>query len=242
LNTLYEKEPSGKKISSAIRDLFSNILYKPAFSLALAAAAFLIGFVLSKSDGESELVRSIHTAAQQSQDLQSSIDAPYIYQNAVLKQQANGQVKVSFDVSTHLDIVREKDDPLVQDILAQSLINSNSVPERLRSISNTSNSMHPKIKQALITTMLNDSHPIVRQKSLFSLMQYKNDQDIQDALIKLLANEESVYMRLAAIDYLANNKVDVSLLEEKMHSLDSYNDNAVNQKIRQLKYRAKEGE
>lgn len=227
------------KNESAFKRLIAyiiNLFKLPAFNVVVSACMFLLGFYLNQPSQEFELVNSIYTTASQSQDLESSIDAPYIYQNASFKELPDGNVTVSFDVSRHLEITRSKKDELVQDILAQSLLNSSSLPARLRNISDTRITMHPKIKEALIATMLNDSHPIVRQKSLFSLMKYKNDEEIQKALIKLLSEEESIYMRLAAIDYLANNDVDLTMLEGSINLMDKKNNSAVNQKIKQLKY------
>jgi hypothetical protein len=240
LNKIRVANSKAKPSIHWVKDFLAGLLRKPAFTAIFAAAMFLFGFLLNNPSEEFQLIKSIHNTAAQTEDLQSSINTPYIYQNATFKEQPDGKVSVSFNVIRHIQISRSKNDPLVQEILAQSLINSNSVPERLRSISNTNISMHPKIKQALITTMLNDSHPIVRQKSLFSLMEYKNDKDIQDALIKLLSSEESVYMRLAAIDYLSNNDVDLSLVEENINTLDNSNNSAVNQKIKQLKFKPNE--
>ena len=241
LNRINFIDNQRKNWISLVKDFILNITQKPVFTMAFAVLIFLAGLYIGHPSEEYQLEKSIYATATQSHDLQSSINTPYIYKNATLKEKPDGQVKVSFDVVQHLEITRTKNDPLVQDVLAQSLINSNSVQQRLRSISNTNVSMHPKIKQALITTMLNDSHPIVRQKSLFSLMKYKNDQDIQDALIQLLKNEESVYMKLAAIDYLSNNDVDLTLLEESINTLDNVENSAVNQKIKQLKYKPIEG-
>ena len=225
-----------KSVISISMDYLIGLFKIPAFNLAFALSMFLFGFFISRPSTETELIESIYKTAAQSDDLQSSINAPYIYQNASFRELPNGKVTVNFDVSRHMEITRSRNDALIQDILAQSLLNSNSLPAKLRTISDTKITMHPKIKQALIETMLNDSHPIVRQKSLFSLMKYKNDKDIQDALIKLLSNEESVYMRLAAIDYLSNNDVDVSVLERSLNSMETNNNSAVEHKIRQLKY------
>jgi hypothetical protein len=236
LNDINNSSKSKTDLSMQIRGYFSALFRKPLFNAAIAIAMFFAGYFINSSKSESEFVENIYSTATRTQDLQSSINEPYIYQNAKFRPLDNGRVQVSFDVTRHLEISKSKNDPLIQDILAQSLINSSSVPERLRSISNTSFTMHPKIKQALITTMLNDSHPIVRQKSLFSLMKYKNDKDIQDALIQLLDKEESVYMRLAAVDYLSNNDVDMSILEQNINTLD-YKNSAINQKIKQLKYK-----
>lgn len=233
INYLNDKD----KKAHILTRIIDYIIYPfriPLFSAAFAVALFFVGFFLNSSSKDFDLIRNIHYVAAKSNDLQGSINEPYIYQNATFSKRPDGKLNVSFDVTRHLDIICSKNDPLLQDILAQSLLNSTSLSTKLRNISDTRISMHPKIKQALIATMLNDNNPIVRQKSLFSLMKYKNDEDIQNALIKLLTTEKSVYMRLAAIDYLSNNNVDVSLLEKNIDSV-YFQNNAVKQKLKQLK-------
>ncbi len=208
----------------------------PAFSASFAAAMFLIGFFLSTTPvSEESLINGIQYTAQQTEGLQESSDSPYIYSNTIFREDKDGRVNVSFDVTRHLELTRQKSDPLIQDILAQSLINSESTSEQLRNISVSEKVMHPKIKQALIQTMQNDENDTVRQKSMFSLMKYPNDEDIQEALMNLLTEEKSVYMRLAAIDYLSNNNVNPALFEQSLDEFKNSN-SAVTQKIRQLKY------
>jgi hypothetical protein len=46
------------------------------------------------------------------------------------------------------------------------------------------------------------------------LMDYKFDEEIKEAFLKVLRGEESVNMRLAAIDYLTNFQVKPSDLQE----------------------------
>ncbi|NOG43750.1 MAG: HEAT repeat domain-containing protein [Calditrichaeota bacterium] len=218
--------------------LWDNILQPfriPAFSAAFAGAMFLIGFFMSTSVSDNSLIRNINYAAEQTGELQESINSPYIYSNTIFRENEDGLVSVSFDVTRHLQVTRKKNDPLIQDILAQSLVNASSTGEQLRNISVSEKVMHPKIKQALIKTMLNDGNEIVRQKSLFSLMKYPNDEVIQTALIRLLTEEKSVYMRLTAIDYLSNNNVNPALLEKGLEEYKNVN-SAVTQKIKQLKY------
>ena len=230
----YKRHKSGFVVSSILKKLVQPF-YIPAFNASFAAAMFLIGFFLSTSASEESLIKNIQYIAEKTEGLQESTNSPYIYSNTVFRENEDGRINVSFDVTRHLEITRQKSDPLIQDILAQSLINSGSTGEQLRNISVTEKVMHPKIKQALIQTMQNDESDIVRQKSMFSLMKYPNDEDIQEALINLLTDEKSVYMRLAAIDYLSNNNVNPALFKQGLMLYKNSN-HAVTQKIKQLKY------
>ncbi len=231
----YNKHHKKQFIFSAIIQNLVQPFRIPAFSASFAAAMFLIGFFLSSPASDESLIENINYIAQETSGLKESSNSPFIYSNTVFRENEDGRLNVSFDVTRHLELTRKKNDPLIQDILAQSLVNAASTSEQLRSISVSEKIMHPKIKQALIQTMLNDANEIVRQKSMFSLLKYSNDEIIQNALITLLSEEKSVYMRLAAIDYLGNNEVNPALLEKSLENYGNGN-SAVTQKIKQLKY------
>ena len=212
----------------------NNLFRKPAFSVAFAAVMFLAGFFIQTNPEQKSLIKNIQLASIKSDNIEASSNSPYIISNASFKEKKNGTIQVNFDVSRHLELERSKDDPFVKEILAQSLLNSETSSQRLKNIDASETIMAPKIKQALILTMLNDNNAVVRQKSLFSLLKYPNDKDIQDALLKVLNSEESVFMRLAAIDYLANNNIDQKLLNQQIGNTDLQENSAVSAKIKQL--------
>lgn len=241
LNTLHKINISKRQKSRIIDILnFDNLrylFYRPAFIISFATIMFLLGFTLNYTTSMPDnFTQEIQLAALESQDLKQSSNSPYVFSNAKMRNTGKNRVQVSFDVSRHIKIERPKDDPLIKDILAQSLLNSENTSLRLQNISETESYMDPKIKQALILTMNNDNNMIVRQKSMFSLLRYPNDKEIQKALLSVLRNEESVYMKLAAIDYLSNNKVNIQSLGDELNSLDPGRNSAVEQKIKHLKY------
>jgi hypothetical protein len=110
-------------------------------------------------------------------------------------------------------MIGKKDDPLVREVIAQSLINPSNVGTELKAISYTEGMVDQKIKEALIFSM--DKAPImaVRLKAMASLSEYESDQEIQEAFIDVLRKEESVKMRLLAIDYLTANKLTPDTLQ-----------------------------
>jgi hypothetical protein len=222
-----------------IFDFINGLLKKPAFNIALAAGMFLIGFFINSNNPDDSFIQDIKLTAAESENIKSSYDSPFIFSNATFKENTDGSILVNFDVSRHIEIKGSKDDPLVREVLAQSLLNSETESQRLRNIDASKSIMHPKIKEALILTMLQDNNTVVRQKSLFSLIQYPNDTEIQNALLKVLKEEESVYMRLAAIDYLSNNKIDNTLLKQELGDSALKQNNAVYEKLKQLNYEGK---
>lgn len=232
---LYREKKIALKFSSFL-DYIAMPFRMPLFSASISLAMLILGFIIANFTMKDDLLSHINLAAAQSTDLQSSIDAPFFYSNAHFKEQTDGTMEVSFDVSRHIVITGKKSDPLVQDILAQSLINTQNMPARLQYISNTEKIIHPKIKEALISAMLSDEHPIVRQKSLLSLLRYPNDNIIQHALLAVIRNEASVYMRLAAIDYLSINNVNKEITGSDLESFYYLKNSTVKQQLKHLNY------
>jgi hypothetical protein len=74
----------------------------------------------------------------------------------------------------------------------------------------------PKIKEALILSVHNRHNLATRMKAMYELNNYKEDEYINEAFLKVLREEESVKMRLLAIDYLANAQVDPDILEQAL--------------------------
>lgn len=208
-----ELEKSAKKQLNIKRFWFN-----PIVQLAAAAALFLFGFFLNNKNVSNQMVDEMSHLAVNAKDLNASYDSPYIFSNARYKTNEDNETVLSFDVARHFEIKRHKNDPLVQEVLAQSLLNASSISARLNSINSSETMLNPKIKQALISTLLNDTHLIVRKKCLQNLIRYPNDTEIQSALLQLLKNEKSIEMRLVAIDYLGNNNVDKQLIEQELNS------------------------
>ncbi|MCB9057367.1 MAG: HEAT repeat domain-containing protein [Calditrichae bacterium] len=235
LNKIQHKELRKKEKSSfSVFSNFGLLIKKPAFSYSFAVIMFVAGFFLNRNTQPSAFIDDIKLTAMKSETIAGSYNSPFIFSNATFKENSDGQISVNFDVSRHIEMQGSKDDPLVKEVLAQSLLNSQTESQRLRNIDATQSIMDPKIKQALILTMLNDNNVVVRQKSLFSLIRYPNDRDTQDALLKVLKNEESTYMRLAAVDYLSNNNIEVSSMFQELNNEDYLKNSAVFEKLQQI--------
>lgn len=231
INKLYShrKKRITFKLSTIIESLIMPFRI-PAFSFIFAIVMLISGFIIGNFNSSDNLISNISHSAQQSYDLQSSTDAPYFYSNAQFKELENGTMEVNFDVSRHIILTSQKSDPLIQDILAQSLVSTNNMSDRLRYISKSEQIIHPKIKEALISTMLKDKHHIVRQKSMSSLLQYAPDENLHQAFFTVLKNEQSVYMRLAAIDYLSENYTGENQINSELRGY-NYNKNSTVKKL-----------
>jgi hypothetical protein len=107
-----------------------------------------------------------------------------------------------------------KDDPLLTEVLVQSLIEPSGVDTRLMAISITQNVLDPKIKKSLILAMLNDETLAVRMTAQSKLTEISGDSEVNDAFLTVLEWEPSVRMRLVAIDYLTNSSIQPARLEQ----------------------------
>ncbi len=190
--------------------LIGGFFAKPAVAVSFALGMFVLGiFIPRPRQSERQVILGqIKQVAYTNKSFKDVENSPYIFQNVRFKPLDNNRIALSFDLLTHIDIVRSKDDPIVKEALAQSLLTSQGVGGRLKAISLTGEVISPKIKEALIHTMLNDDNIAVRLKTIESLRPYKDDADVQKALLEVLRREKSVSMRLLAVELLSGGKKD----------------------------------
>ena len=74
--------------------------------------------------------------------------------------------------------------------------------------------------EALIFSMHNAPIMAVRLKAMSSLVKYKNDLEVEEAFLKTLREEESVQMRLLAIDYFEKTNFNPDTLRTVLYDLD----------------------
>ena len=197
---------------------------QPAAALALVAVAVALGFLLGRwpsADRQFEQARrddarrvnsseaiagQLEFAAVRNRRVEESANSPYTFSDLRVRELDEGRVALSFDVATHLELVRDKSDPLVSEILVQALVNPAPVGTRLEAISLV-RSMEPKVRDALIVAMLEDESSAVRLGALEKLVGQPLSAETETAFLTVLEKEESVQMRLLAIDYLAEQRV-----------------------------------
>ncbi|MDH3744843.1 MAG: hypothetical protein OES47_07060 [Acidobacteriota bacterium] len=193
----------------------SAFFARPAFAAALAAVLLVVGFFVgvggprgmqSPSAPKETLTEGIELAASQSHRLAESENSPYLYSNVQVKELDSDTIALSFDVSTHLDLIRQKDDPLVTEVLVQSLVNRSPLDTRLEAIS-LAPSLEPKVQDALIAALLEDDNLAVRLKALDRLAADPSEPQVRAAFLDVLKREESVQLRLLAIDNLTAGQV-----------------------------------
>lgn len=230
------------KIRSALADLFGLFAMRPSLAGGFAALLFvaLAGGIfmgrgiapeeftfpqLAEGDG---LVRQIGRQARANDGLLEVADSPYRYSNVRFREASGGSVSLNFDVTRNVAVERRADDPLVRDVLAQSLLHDGSLDTRLAAVSFAGHSADPVLAQALIHAMLNDRDLGVRKRSLEILAKYAPNDETVEAFVMVLSGEESVDLRLKALDYLAaSNAVSRERLDGVMDTLQFDNDLAL---------------
>jgi hypothetical protein len=201
--------------------------------LAFAAIALILGFFLGRALPPDEngitggIIRQINNIAKNNINFMDTQNSAYQFSNVVMEEMDEQNIALSFDVSTHLDVVREKTDPLVKEILAQTLVNPEHVGTRLKAISYSESILDEKIKEALVFSMKNAPLLVVRLKAMSSLMKYENDPEIQDAFVNILLEEKSIKMNLMAIDYLTESNFNADTLKSVLSEIDPRKSTAV---------------
>jgi hypothetical protein len=181
--------------------------------MAVAAFTLILGFFLGRIapvDQESissSLMQQVSFLASENESFADTKNSPYQYSNIEIKEINGNQVALNFDVSTHLEMVRDKNDPLVREVIAQSLLNPTNLGTELKAISYSENMLDRKLKEALIYSMRHAPILAVRQNAMRNLTRYDQDDEIKEAFLKTLTDEESVKMKLMALDYLDKHQI-----------------------------------
>ena len=218
------------KIQKTIDTLLEHFK-KPEY--ALAAITLIVGFFLGRALPPDEngiaggFLKQISSIAEQNTYLSDTQKSTYRFSNVSLKEMDNNKISMSFDVSTSLDVVRQKDDPLVKEILTQTMMEPENVGSNLKAISYSESILDNKIKQALIYSMHNAPVTAVRLKSMEGLLKYKIDPELQEAFLKVLSEEETIKMNLLAIDYLTKNNYNTESLKSIIEDADPKKSTAI---------------
>lgn len=192
---------------------------------ALAATLLIAGFLIGRGGSfapeivGANLLRQVRHQASVNTRFEDSASSPYSYSNISLSPLVDGRIALSFDLSTHMEVAGEKDDPLVKDVLAQALLNPESINSRLKAIGIAHEVMDPKIKQALILAMKHDDSLPVRLKAMSLLSSYKENAAVAEAFLSILKEDESVQLRLQALEYLAGNPSRRNALRDALNQL-----------------------
>ena len=203
-----------------LKGFFTRVEF--AYGLALLFLIFSIYSFYSSDKAQdripSDLIEQIDYNAQQNHTLSDIENSPYTYSNIEIKEMDDQKIHLGFNVSTYIELIRDKNDPIVKEILAQSIINSPQTGAKLSTIAYAEELMDPKLEETLLFVVQNDPDLAVRLKALSILTKYANDDQIQDTFLSVLKNEESIQMRLIVLDYLTAHKIDTRLIVKELNT------------------------
>jgi len=180
--------------------------------LAAAAALFMAigGFAAGRiaagvsPTGGDLLVATLEDGAQDHRRLRDVEDSPNIISNVAVRSVGEGRLAMSFDVARHLEIERPIDDPLVNEVLVHAILDQSSMGSRLKAVSMAASAENGKVEEALVFSMLDDPELPVRMRALEILADRPISEGVERGLMKVLRHDESMQMRLLAIEVLAN--------------------------------------
>ena len=101
-----------------------------------------------------------------------------------------------------MELTRDADDPLAQELLVHAMLDRSSLGSRLRAVSLAADAVDAKVREALVFAMLNDPSLPVRLRALEAIAVGEIGPTVQDALLKVLEHDESIQMRLLAVQLL----------------------------------------
>lgn len=225
------EQGASKPVVAGIAEMLASLFRRPGFAMGAAACVLALlgaGYFAGRSSGATvlppevmmdSLVAQIGQEAEGNLRLADVEDSPYLFSNVAFEESSDDRLAVRFDVTRHIEVRRAKDDPLVKEILAQTLVNPTSVGTRLEALGHAGMVMDPKIQEALVFSMLNDPTLAVRIKAQNLLTAQEPTEEIQAAFMMVLSGEENVSMRLRAMDYLAASGASRESLEDVLDNL-----------------------
>jgi len=212
--------------------------FRVAAALAAAVLLFVVGLAVGRGQPApavearngsmmNRLISAIDTEAASNRDLADVENSRFTYSNVSFRPVNGNRVALDFDVTTHVQLVEPVESELVREALVQTLLNPSGTGTRLKAISFAARSMEPKVREALIFAMRRDESLAVRLKSLTILSDYLDETEVESAVLATLRDDDSVQMRLVALDYLASHSVDHDRIREAIEDRERPGDEAL---------------
>jgi hypothetical protein len=186
--------------------------YRPAWAAGFAVLLFGAGFATAwlSSDARepragSDLVGQMTDEAISNRSLLDVENSQFTYSEVAFRRIDGDRVELEFDVARHVRVTDSARSPIVQEVLAQSLLNPSHTGTRLKALSLAAQGMAPKVRESLIFALHHDENLAVRSKALEILAAQPHDPAIEAAVLTTLRDDDAVPMRLEALDYLARH-------------------------------------
>ncbi len=183
------------------------------------------------------LVAAIRADAVSNRVLTDVADSRFTYSDVSFRRVEDDRVALDFDLTTHVQVVERLGSELVQDVLAQALLDPSSTGTRLKAMSLTSFRMTPKTKAALLVALRRDPSLAVRLGALAALSDRLDDSEVEAAVLAALRDDDAVQMRLLALDALAAHSVDRGRIREAIREKPRPGDEALRVRLAEYEKR-----
>lgn len=217
-NNKSEKESRG--MLSVILDFFKY----PRLAFSLGAAlimGFIIGYFVFSSSDITELNGS-NNYVNVNDDFLEGDRLPKISNlNFIDADAGDGEIEIEFEAARPVRLKGSVNDPVIQSVLAYSMLNNQNPGSRLNSV----NAIHAPgqmkldvdTRNALLTVLLTDPNPGVRLEALKVLRRLPYDQSVKQAFLTVLTSDTTSGMRIEAINALSDfNEKGLSFSQEEL--------------------------
>jgi hypothetical protein len=204
-----------------------DALTSPALRIALSGSVMaIVGLVAGYLLFRSSEVTSVSGVTQAVGQASPQSTGPTITNFKFVGQRLQGSdVEFTFDVVTPIHMKGSVNDPAIQRVLAQALMNDQNPGARLRTVSaiveqgEALKSSDTEIKTALLDAVKSDPNVGVRKQALQALKRFPLDREVKDALIFVLKNEENPGIRIEAIAYLQSPEFSRQMVDQDLLSV-----------------------
>jgi len=221
-------------------DLGALLRARPAAALPMAAALVVISAIAGRmsvpaqESSDNVIMREISQQASKQTGLIDYWDTPLSYTNVDARPVDGSNLDLSFNVSRHVRFVTPMDSPVAREVLMHAILEPATAGEKIKAMALAPEVMVPNITEALIFTMHHDPNLAVRMEAMSVLKISPYDSIIQKAFLTTLRGDEEVQMRLQALEYLAENQVNMNTIRRTIELSQLESDTAVLQHATEL--------
>jgi hypothetical protein len=206
-----DRVPAGVLLSSPARIAFG------------AAALLLVGLFVGHSFSnpsvfdEGVLINELARQARSMSGPNPYWDSPVSYANVAVGGVNNGQVDLEFDACRRVDLVASLDSKLTREVLVHAILNPASLGGRLQAMEVAAVNSDSRLARALAEIMHKSDELAVRLAAMDALTRIPERSGLQEALLVTLRDDESVQMRLLALEHLVNGSVSPELINQTIN-------------------------
>ena len=212
-------------------------LFVPAFAAAavLVLGVFLGSWFSRPASVDDQLLNAITRQASIERSLEDSWDAPLFFSNVAVRDWNDTRVSLGFDVCRSVDLTTGLNSPVASDILTHAILNSDSMGGRMRAMEIAALSSDERLTRALVVSLQQDPDQTMRISALNALARKGDSEQIQLALLGALRDDDSVQVRLLALEHLVGQSQGLETLETIIREGSEATNPAVFQRVRELR-------